>query len=82
MTYYSVADIAERHGVSVRTVTKWITTGELKGICVSKNPRSKKPRYRVREVDLELFETGRMPTPPAPRAPRRKREQGIIEFYS
>ncbi|SFJ26841.1 helix-turn-helix domain-containing protein [Planctomicrobium piriforme] len=59
MKTLSLSEVAERLDVSVRTVEVWISTGELRALNASRNPNSRKPRLRVRPVDLETFEAGR-----------------------
>ena len=77
----SVKDLCERYGVGEHTVLGWIRSGELRAINVGRRLDTKKPRWRVTQEALAAFEQMRTPTPPPPRAPRRKRPAGIIEFY-
>jgi excisionase family DNA binding protein len=78
---FSIDDICERFGVSRATVLRWIRVGELLAVNVSRRRDSKKPRWRVSAEALAQFERLRTPTPPPPRASRRKRPGGVIEFY-
>jgi hypothetical protein len=75
------ADVAARLGVSGRLVLHWIGTGQLAALNVSRNPRSKRPTWRIPAAALEAFEAGRTATAPAPRVARRKRAGDVIEFY-
>jgi hypothetical protein len=78
---YFVRDISERHGVSEQTVLAWIASGELRALNVSRRPDGKRPRWRVTQAALDVFEAARTVTPPAPRAQRRQRSGDIIKFY-
>jgi transposase len=77
----SVRDLCERYGVGEHTVLGWLRLGELRGFSVSRRPGSKKPRWRITQEALAAFEQLRTPTPPTPRARRRKRPADVIEFY-
>ena len=78
---YSVRQIAERFGVSDRTVLLWIRNSELRATNCSRSLASKKPRYRISETALQDFETLRQ-APSAPSRKHRKRKPAdIIEFY-
>jgi excisionase family DNA binding protein len=68
----SIKDVAARYGVTLRTVAIWIRTGELRALQMGRTITSKKPRWRIREADLEAFEITRMHMSPAPKTPRRK----------
>jgi excisionase family DNA binding protein len=78
---FSVKDLCERYGVGEHTVLGWINRGELKAVNVGRHPGAKKPRWRITQEALEAFEALRTPTPPAPRTRRKKRQNGVIEFY-
>jgi excisionase family DNA binding protein len=78
---FSVQDVADRFGVSVRTALTWIGRGELRAVHVGRNPRSKKPRWRISEMALAAFEAARASDSPTPRAPRRKRAAEVVLFY-
>jgi excisionase family DNA binding protein len=77
----TVAQVAERYGVGQHTVLHWLNSGQLAGINVGLHPGKKKPRWRVSEQALEIFELTRTATPPPPRMQRRKRPAEVIEFY-
>jgi excisionase family DNA binding protein len=78
---YTVQDIQERYGVTDHTVLGWIRSGELRAINVGRRPGARKPRWRITQEALEDFEARRAPTPPAPRARRKRQPAGVIEFY-
>ena len=78
---YTVEDLANRYCVTVHTVLKWIHSGELKAVNVGRTPAGKKPRWRISEQARTEFEAKRTTTPPVPRAKRRNRPEGVIEFY-
>lgn len=63
-------EVAEALGVSSRTVGYWIATGALRAVNLSRDPRSRKPRWRVLADDLERFLAARSTAPPPP--PRRR----------
>ena len=79
--YYTVKDICVRYSVTVHTVLGWIRSGELRALNVGRVPGAKKPRWRITQEALDAFESARTPTPPAPKAQRRKRQGDVIEFY-
>lgn len=83
MPSYDPAGVAERHGVSLATVLSWVRSGELRAICVSRSPNSRRPRVRISEQALADFEAARAVTPPAPAPVRRKRRTTgeMVRFY-
>lgn len=78
---HTIKDLCARYGVSAQTVLSWVRAGELKAVNVGRRLNGKKPRWRVTQESLEAFEALRTPTPPAPRARRRKLPGNPIEFY-
>lgn len=78
---HSVRDVCKRYGVSAHTVLSWIHAGELRALTVGKRLDAGKPRWRITEEALIAFELARTPTPPLPRAKRRKRQADVVEFY-
>ena len=79
---YSVKQIAERYGVSIRTVQDvWIANGDLKAVCVSRSLSSKKKKYRITESALQEFELLRQAPSAPPRKRRKKQSADVIEFY-
>jgi excisionase family DNA binding protein len=61
---FSIADVAERLGMSTYTIRDWIKAGRLKATRIGRF-------WRIRESDLEAFITN-----PPPLHPRGKAEQG------
>jgi len=55
MQLYTIKQAAEKLQVSERTVNDLIKRGDLACINVSVSPLSKKPRKRIRNMDLETF---------------------------
>jgi transposase len=78
---FSVRQVAERYAVSEHVVLAWLKSGQLRGINVARQAGAKRPTWRIRETDLEAFEALRTPTPPSPRARRRKRPADVVKFY-
>lgn len=54
--FFSVEQVAERLGMHVRTIRKYIRDGRLKAVCIGKS-------YRIAPEDLEAF-TGHAISPP------------------
>ena len=72
------AEIAATMRVNTTTVSAWIRRGELPAIIISKNPDSKKPRYRVWEEDFKAFlarRTAQAEVKQLPPIKRRRRRQ-------
>jgi len=80
MKTYGIREIRERYGVGEHTVLGWIRRGELRAIDVSRN-QSGRPKWRITQEALDAFELARTPTPPVPRARRRKHPAEVIEYY-
>jgi excisionase family DNA binding protein len=83
MSNFSIRQIAQQCGVSVRTVRAWIRAGELKAIDVARTAGGRKPRWRITQAALEAFEALRTsgPSAPAPRGRRRKTSKEEFSFY-
>jgi excisionase family DNA binding protein len=80
---YSIKQVAERFGVSIKTVLLWIKSGELRAVNCSRSLASKKPRYRVSQESLTEFELLRQaPTASTTRRRKRKQPNDVIQFYS
>jgi excisionase family DNA binding protein len=78
--HLTLSEVADRLRSSVRTIRSLIAAGELRA--VPTGPRSsKRPRYVVREDDLERFEAERA-TAPAPRPVRRAAPNGLPNYFS
>jgi hypothetical protein len=73
--------VARLVGVTPEKIIALIRNGEMRAIDVATRG-SRRPRYRVRPEDLELWARGRQAVPaPTPPAPRRRRQSGVKEFY-
>jgi excisionase family DNA binding protein len=82
----TVAEVAEALGVCTETVRRLIAAGELRGVLVSVNRRSTKPRYKVALAELHAFQLLRTAAPkqPEPKQPARRRQRKtshVIEFF-
>jgi excisionase family DNA binding protein len=55
----TISDVAQRFGVTDRTVGEWIRSNELPAVNASRRTGSQKPRLRIRPEDVELFEAAR-----------------------
>jgi excisionase family DNA binding protein len=74
--------VAKRLGVSPDKILDWIRKGELHATNVA-TTRAGRPRYRISEEDLTIFQRTRQPSrPPAPPPPRKqKKVPGLIEYF-
>jgi hypothetical protein len=88
-TTITPAQFGRRYGVGVMKVLHWLNTGELTGIDVSLG-RKLKPRWRIRQVDIELFEARRANSASITngRVPARerlakepRRPEGFVQFF-
>ena len=81
--YLSVSDVCRRYSVNASKVCTWIKAGELRAVDVAAR-RGGRPRWRISEADLLVFEAGRSPSPPAQAqaTPRRRRKDlEIIQYF-
>ena len=80
--FLSPAAIAKQLDISPDTVLAWIARGALSAINASRDPRSRKPRWRVSPDDLEAF-LGTRRNKPAPvrAAPRPRRGERAYKFF-
>lgn len=69
---------AARLGIHVARVLAWIRAGELAAIDVGDRTR---PRWRILPDAIAQFERRRAAKPPAPPAPRRKKDPAITEYF-
>lgn len=76
----TVRDVAERTGVGPETVLAWIGQGELRASDCSRH-RSRKPRWRIREEDLQTFLTARGNRQPPAKTTRRRAVGEVIQFF-
>lgn len=79
---FGVKDLQERFAVGEHTVLGWIRSGELQAINVARTGSSR-PKWRIKEEDLERFELLRAHSPPPPpkRKRRKNRNASEVEFY-
>jgi hypothetical protein len=79
--YRTPPEVAREYGVEPAKVLAWIRAGELPAINLATKPTGR-PRFMIREKDIEAFEERRAAKPPVARTPRRKRAQtDIIQFF-
>jgi excisionase family DNA binding protein len=77
----SIREVCERLRVGEHTVLKWIRSGELTAINVSRRTGGK-PRWRITAEALDAFETLRSTTPPQrPTRKRLKKDANVVKFY-
>jgi len=77
----TVKTVADRLGVQVHAVLKWLHTGELAGVNLARDAAGERPRWRIPEPALSSFLAARTRQPPLLRAPRRRRPVETLEFY-
>jgi len=77
----TVAEVADRLGVTTTLVRRWIHNGELRAIDVSGSPGGKRPTWRITLEAIHAFELRRSFTPPPPPTRRRKQQPEVIRFY-
>lgn len=65
---YTIEDIAARLGVDRDAVSRWIASGELAAINVNRARNAKRPTWRIRPEDLEVFEVSRRSPSRPPKA--------------
>ena len=73
-------ELAKRYGVSPDKVLGWIRNGELRAINVATKPGGR-PRWRISESDIELFEVRRAAVTTKTTRRRRRPAAGVIEFF-
>lgn len=74
--------IAERLAIKVDKVLDWIHTGQLEAINVARNPRGKRPRWRISHEALKRFEatrSNRRNIAPQP-TPRQRRSATVHQY--
>ena len=69
---FTLPELADTYGASVDTWRSWIQSGELKAVNMSKSMASKKPRFMVKQSELDKFFTLRQ-TGTEARTQRRKK---------
>lgn len=81
----TIDEISQQLGVDPDTPRAWIATGQLAAVNVCKSPGGRKPRWRVRQSDLDDFlakRANRQPTAPQATArPRRAAKPPVREWF-
>lgn len=78
---FKPAEIAERYACDVGKVLDWLKSGALVGINVAKSAAGR-PRWRIRQEDLDRFEESRSSKPAAPQSkPSRRKSQPAVHQY-
>jgi hypothetical protein len=79
-TGYTVADLCRRWKVGPDKIRAFLRRGELIGVNVA-TTLSGKPQWRITAESVQRFEQRRS-SALSPRAPpRRRRQQGILDYY-
>jgi hypothetical protein len=73
------SQIAQQLAVKPERVIKWIKGGQLRGVNIGDG--LVKPRFRIAAADLEVFLIARTVQPPVRPARRRRRVEGITEYF-
>ena len=76
---HSTKDLRARYGVGEHTILNWIHNGVLRAIDISR-VGSSRPKWRIRDEDLQAFELAREHVPPVPRKRRTKAKRERV-FY-
>ncbi len=53
--FYKVRQVADIHQCDQETVLRWIETGELEAINISRVPDGERPRWRIGELRCTAF---------------------------
>jgi len=78
--YRTPREVARQYAISQEKVLNMIRSGELRAINVATRGSSR-PRYRISEDDLVVWENSRLAAKPrAARTPRRRKDPGLIEY--
>ena len=59
---WTTAEVAERLGVSAKTVLKYIADGDLRGVNVATRDAKGRASWRIRDDDLARFQNSRTAT--------------------
>jgi hypothetical protein len=73
--------VAAQYGVDVDTVYGWPRTGLLPSVNVAAKVGARKPRYMIRQQDLDQFELTRATKAPPPRQSRKRKNPGVEKFF-
>lgn len=73
--------LARRWGISPDKVLGFIRAGELRAIDVSTHAGTGRPRFRIDEADILIFENRRSATPTPKPVRRRRKDPAVIEYF-
>lgn len=77
--YRTPPEVADLLGINAGKVLAWIRSGELSAVNVAASTLGR-PRWRISEADLAVFEQRRSAVAPQKARPRRK-TVGVIQFF-
>ena len=77
--YLTPPQVAEQLGVNASKILTWIRSGELTAINVAASLLGR-PRWRISQADLAVFEARRSAIAPLKARPRRK-TVGVVQFF-
>jgi transposase len=80
-TTFTPKEVAARYGVDIDKVYGWLRTGLLPSINVAAKPGGRKPRYTIRQQNLDHFEQARATKAPPPGRSRKRKNPGVEEFF-
>ena len=78
--FLSPPELAHRYGVDVKKILCWIRRGELPAVNLAADPHGR-PRFRINESDIAVFEARRAVSPPPPKMRRRRIDPSVIQFF-
>ncbi len=78
--YTTPPKLAKRWGVSVNKIGQLIHAGELPAFNLAISATSQRPRWRIKEEDVAIFERSRAAIPQLPPTSRRKRLPSIPQY--
>ena len=80
--YFKPAEVAERLGVDVKTVLRWIANGELEALNVARNVNGGRPSWRITEQAIERFTNHRSSLRVEPgHEPRPRRPKCRVKYW-
>ena len=79
-TYLTPPQYAERLRINSEKVLGWICSGELSATNVAAR-LSGRPRWRISEADIAVFEQRRSSAPPLPKSRPRRKTENVIQFF-
>lgn len=81
--YLTAKEVADQLGVRIDLALAWLNSGAMRGINIAaKLGPGKRPYWRVLQEDVDAFvESRRVGPKPSQQRPRRKRPDGVIEFF-